>query len=277
MYFPPSKPGWSSELSSMKRYCVQVSPHTSQPFSRASWMGSTAGWQETWTTYSGQPATRDSWTARFVASASVSIGRVRACQIGSVLPSATAFLTMRSMASPFSACTMTSAPGVGRIQHRPEERVVVDHDGALVGHEQLVGGHALVRQLGEVLERAARVQVGDADVEADVDHRLAAVDLLVVVLERLGERRARAPACRSRSRVVVPPNAADDGAGGEVVARRRAAEEHLDVRVRVDRARDHVLPGRRRSPCRRRRRATRRSASPTRCRRRCPRRSRRPP
>ena len=73
-------------------------------------MGSTAGWQETWTTYSGAPATRDSWTARFVASASVSIGRVRACQIGSVLPSATAFLTMRSIASPFSACTMISAP-----------------------------------------------------------------------------------------------------------------------------------------------------------------------
>src|SRR5581483_3534157 len=35
-----------------------------------------------------------------------------------------------------------------------------------------------------------------------------------------------------------------DRARGEVVAGRRAAEEHLDVRVRVDRARDHVLPGR---------------------------------
>ena len=48
--------------------------------------------------------------ARFVASASVSIGRVRACQIGSFLPSATARLTMMSMASPFSACTMIIAP-----------------------------------------------------------------------------------------------------------------------------------------------------------------------
>ena len=94
----------------MNRYWVQVSPQTSQPFSRASAIGSTDGWHETWTTYSGQPATRASWTARFVASASVSIGRVRACQIGAVLPSATARLTMMSIASPFSACTMTSAP-----------------------------------------------------------------------------------------------------------------------------------------------------------------------
>ena len=39
-----------------------------------------------------------------------SIGRVRACQIGSFLPSATARLTIRSIASPFSACTITSAP-----------------------------------------------------------------------------------------------------------------------------------------------------------------------
>ena len=41
--------------------------------------------------------------------------------------------------------------------------------------------------------------------------------------------------------VVVPAERRRDGAGGEVVARDRAAEEHLDVRVRVDRARDHVL------------------------------------
>ena len=49
----------------------------------------------------------------------------------------------------------------------------------------------LVGQLGEVLERAAVVEVGDGDVEADVDHRLAAVDLLVVRLERLPERHPR--------------------------------------------------------------------------------------
>ena len=50
MYFAPSQSGFSSAVSSTNRYCVQVSPQTSQPFSRASAIGSTAGWQETWTT-----------------------------------------------------------------------------------------------------------------------------------------------------------------------------------------------------------------------------------
>ncbi len=43
------------------------------------------------------------------ASPSVSGGRVRACQTGSVFPSASARLTSTSIASPFSACTITSA------------------------------------------------------------------------------------------------------------------------------------------------------------------------
>ena len=34
----------------MKKYCVHVSPQTSQPFSRASAIGSTDSWHETWTT-----------------------------------------------------------------------------------------------------------------------------------------------------------------------------------------------------------------------------------
>ena len=42
--------------------------------------------------------------------------------------------------------------------HRPEERLVVDHQRALVGHEQLVGRDALVRQRRELLERAAVVR-----------------------------------------------------------------------------------------------------------------------
>jgi hypothetical protein len=57
---------------------VHVSPQTSQPFSRASAIGSTASLHETWTTYSDAPATRASWIARFVASPSVSGGRVSA-------------------------------------------------------------------------------------------------------------------------------------------------------------------------------------------------------
>ena len=50
MYFAPSKPGWSSADSSMNRYCVHVSPQTSQPFSRAIAIGSIDSWHETWTT-----------------------------------------------------------------------------------------------------------------------------------------------------------------------------------------------------------------------------------
>ena len=46
--------------------------------------------------------------------------------------------------------------GLVRGLHDLEERLVVDHHGALVGHEELVRGDALVGQLREVLERAAR-------------------------------------------------------------------------------------------------------------------------
>ena len=53
---------------------------------------------------------RASWIARFVASPSVSGGRVSACQCGSVWPAASACFTSTSIASPFSACTITSAP-----------------------------------------------------------------------------------------------------------------------------------------------------------------------
>ena len=45
-----------------------------------------------------------------VASPSVSGGRVSAWYLGSVLPSASAFFTSTSIASPFSACTITRAP-----------------------------------------------------------------------------------------------------------------------------------------------------------------------
>ena len=43
------------------------------------------------------------------------------------------------------------------------------------------------------------LQVGDGDVEADVDHRWAALDLLVVLLERLRRTCRPASGCRSRS------------------------------------------------------------------------------
>ncbi len=58
-----------------------------------------------------------SWIARFVASPSVSGGRVRACQTGSVWPAASASLTRTSIASPFSAWTMISDPLSAATRH----------------------------------------------------------------------------------------------------------------------------------------------------------------
>ena len=49
-YFAPSKSGLAMSSSEVKKYWVQVSPQTSQPFSRASAIGSTASRQVTWTT-----------------------------------------------------------------------------------------------------------------------------------------------------------------------------------------------------------------------------------
>ena len=58
----------------------------------------------------GVPAYSAMRTARLVASASKISGRVSACARGSVRPSASACRTSRSIASPFSACTITRPP-----------------------------------------------------------------------------------------------------------------------------------------------------------------------
>src|SRR6184192_2454686 len=105
----------------MKKYWVHVSPQTSQPFSRASAIGSIDSLHETWTTYSGAPATRASWIARFVASPSVSVERVAVLRVHH-----------------------HERTGVGGDFHRLEERLVVDHQRTLVRHEQLVGRDALI-------------------------------------------------------------------------------------------------------------------------------------
>ena len=60
--------------------------------------------------YSGAPVTPASVMARLVASASSSGGRVRPCCTGSVFPAARACATSWSMAMPFSACIMITAP-----------------------------------------------------------------------------------------------------------------------------------------------------------------------
>src|SRR5215211_4436446 len=134
-------------------------------------------------------------------------------------------------------------PRLGSNLHRLEERLVVDHDRALVGHEELVARHPLVRRLPEVFERPTLLEVGDREVEADVDHRLGAFDLLVPRRERVREALPRL----LQTEVDVARRAAEGGRDrprGEVVAGDRPAERHLHVGVRVDRARDDVLAAR---------------------------------
>ncbi len=124
--------------------------------------------------------------------------------------------------------------------HRPEERLVVDHERALVGHEELVRGDPLLGQARELLERAPLAQIGDGHVVAHVDDLLA-LRLASPVLERVREARARglddevdvtrraAERCRRLPR-------------GDVVDGDRPAERHVEVRVRVDEAGSTYLP-----------------------------------
>lgn len=69
-YFAPSKSGSARLSVERKRYCGQVSPKTGSPLCRAAATSATASSAETCTMYSGAPATRASWMARWVASAS---------------------------------------------------------------------------------------------------------------------------------------------------------------------------------------------------------------
>ena len=130
---------------------------------------------------------------------------------------------------------------LGRDLHRPEERLVVDHQCALVGHEELVGGDALVGQGGELLERAALPEIGDRHVVSHVDHLLA-VRLRAPVVDRVGEGRA----VRLDDEVDVARRAAEGSRGLprlDVVDRYCPAERHVEMRVGIDTAGKHVLPG----------------------------------
>ena len=79
--------------------------------------------------------------------------------------------------------------GLGRDLHRAEERLVVDHERALVGHEELVGRDALLREPRELLERPAFAKIGDGHVVAHVDH-LPALGLPAPLVECSREGRA---------------------------------------------------------------------------------------
>ena len=129
---------------------------------------------------------------------------------------------------------------IGRDLHDAEQRLVVDHDRALVGHEELVARDPLIGQRRELLERAALVEVGDRHVVAHVDD-LFAVRLPPPLVESLGE----GGALRLDDEVHVARGPAE-GCGGlaglHVVDGDRAPEGHVEMRVRVDAAWEDVLP-----------------------------------
>ena len=186
--------------------------------------------------------------ARWVASASVSHGRVSPWLIGSVSPRASACCDEHVDGDAVLGVHHDHrAVARGRL-HGPQDLPVVAVEDARVGHEELEAGDALGDELVHRLERVV-VDAADDLVERVVD-RAVAVGLGVPggepVLHALAgalhgevdDRRRAAPGRRA-------------GAGLEGVGGERAAERQLHVRVAVDAARDDVLAGGVDDACRR--------------------------
>ena len=138
------------------------------------------------------------------------------------VPAASACFTSTSIASPFSAWTITSAP-VSAATHRPEERLVVDHERALVRHEELVRGHAL---LGQTREPRASPSRRSVTAMWNPQSMTCFPFRFACYLERVAERLPRGldaevDARQAAERVGL--------ARGEVVDRDRAAEGHVEV------------------------------------------------
>ncbi len=135
----------------------------------------------------------------------------------------------------------------GPSQHA-EDPVVVQHQAAGVGHEELERGHPLGHERRH-FGFDVGAEVRNADVEPEVDDGLPGGARHPLV-ERLAERSAlglrrvvddgRRPAARGGHR-----------AGGEVVSGADVAERHIEVRVNIDAARqqqaarrvDHAVDG----------------------------------
>jgi len=130
---------------------------------------------------------------------------------------------------------------VARGLEHAEEQVVVDHQHALVGEEDLEARDALLDHPRHVGERAL-VGLRDRHVEAVVDVRGAGRALLPLV-----ERGLQPAALLLDHEVDDAGGAARRGrarAGVVVVDRARAAERHRHVGVVVDQAREDEAAGR---------------------------------
>ncbi len=124
------------------------------------------------------------------------------------------------------------------LEEGAEDGAVVEHQDAAVRHEELERRHALLDEDVHLLLDGVG-EVRDDHVEAVVDCGLAfrlfhpgvarLAQRLALVLDREVHDGRRA-AVRGGDRAAL-----------EVVGRRRAAERHVEMRVRVDAARDHEL------------------------------------
>ena len=129
---------------------------------------------------------------------------------------------------------------LGCLLHRLEDRCVIHHQHAGIRHEQLEAGHALADHVVHVFQ-PRRAQIRDDHVQPIVDTRLP-FGLLPPRIERVAHLRAlrldgkvhnrRRPADRRRARARL-----------KIIRRRRPAKRHVEMRMRIDPARQDEQSG----------------------------------
>jgi hypothetical protein len=123
---------------------------------------------------------------------------------------------------------------------RAEDRLVVHHEDARIGHEQLEAGDPLVAHHPIHLAEPGVLELGQDHVEAVVDH-CPAIGPLPPVVQRMPHRLAAV-----LDGEIDDAGGAAEGSGHgarlEVVGRGGATERHVQVGVNVDAARHDVLP-----------------------------------
>ena len=135
---------------------------------------------------------------------------------------------------------------LGAARERGEHLLVVDHQRALVGHEMLEGGDAVLDDLGHVLAHLVR-PIGDAHVVGVVGG--GELGALVPVGDRVHQRLAAV----GDAEVDDHRRAAGErgvGAAVVIVGGIRAHERHVEMGVRIDAAGHDEAVRRRRAPCR---------------------------
>jgi hypothetical protein len=178
--------------------------------------------------------------ARFAASPSTIGGRDSGWPSGPVIPIFTTSFCRRKTSSPFRVHRGHRAQLEGAAE-AVHQRLVVAHDGVLVGHEVLETVHALFADEGAHVLAHRFAPPCDRDVEAVIRRGLLrpSAPLPVRVHQRL--LRVRDHEVDDARRAAREPGG---GAGEEIVGGHRPHERQLHVRVRVDAARDHVLAAR---------------------------------